>query len=162
MINQKQFIEYTGISAAELPINLSTLKKNHFRGIGPSIGFDACWEFYSGLCLSSELSASLLYGKFDVHNTPVAMEAENVIEFNLSSHKKHRLRPTVDAKIGLDWNTCFFDSFQLAIGVAYEAQYWWNQWQAAPSVISSILMAGSSPQGDLMLQGLTARLSIAF
>lgn len=161
-IRQNQHIEYLGFSVDGTPINLRNIKKNNFYGIGPSFGFDSSWEFYPHWNLSSGICGALLCGKFDVNEHPSANLDPNFIKVDSKNSKKCRLRPAVDANIGIDWNTCVCDRFQIMIGISYEVQYWWNQWQAPSSVESSLINGGSSPQGDLMMHGLTARLAVSF
>ena len=161
-IKQSQNIDYLGFTVNNLPINIHNQKKNHFRGIGPSLGVDSSWEFYENLNLTGSVSGAFLCGKFDVSNHPSAMQDPSAISFDLSLSKKHRIRPMMDARIGLDWSTSFCDKFDILLGVSYEAQYWWNQWQAAPSVVGNIITGGVSPKGDLMMYGLTANAMILF
>ena len=160
-IRQKQHIQYLGFALSDGIVNIETIKKNDFRGIGPSFGMDASWEFFPHFNLTSGICGSLLYGKFDVHVNPFVSQLNNSINITLKNSKKNRLRPTVDANIGIEWQDCLCGKFPVRIGVAYEAQYWWNQWLVPSSVISSII-GGSSPQGDLMLSGLTVNAEIGF
>jgi hypothetical protein len=161
-IRQNQHTEYFGFSADGLPIIVQNKKKNNFHGVGPSLGFDASWEFYSGCNLTSGVCAALLCGKFDAKDSPFATQEPISIGISVSETKKCRVRPTVDMDIGLDWCTCVCDKYGVMIGVSYEAQYWWNQWQVPNSVVGSILNGGTSPQGDLMMQGLTLELALFF
>lgn len=161
-IRQNQHIEYLGFSVNKGPVNLRNTRKNNFYGVGPSFGFDASWGFCPHWNLSSGICGALLCGKFDVHEHPSATLDPNFIKLDLKNSKKGRLRPTVDATIGIDWDACVCDRFQIKVGVAYEVQYWWNQWQAPSSVRGSLIDGGSSAQGDLMMHGLTAQLAVAF
>jgi Legionella pneumophila major outer membrane protein precursor len=161
-IKQDQCIDYLGFVVTDVPVELRNTRKNHFRGIGPSFGFNSAWEFCSHWNLSSSLCGALLYGKFNVSEHPSAMLKPSHIRVDLRNSRKHRLRPTVDGNIGIDWNTCICEGFHLMVGVYYEVQYWWNQWQAPTSFESSLITGGTSPQGDLMMQGLTAELALSF
>lgn len=161
-INQTQYIDYIGLTLTGLPIIVQNKKKNNFQGIGPSFGIDSSWEFYPHLNLTSGFSGALLYSNFYVNEAPIAVQAPTLIQVSLDNTKYKRVRPMVSTRIGIDWDTCLCDRFQVLIGVAYEFQYWWNQWQTPPSVESSILNGGASPQGDLMLQGLTVKAVVPF
>ncbi len=161
-IKQHQHIKYIGFSIGEEPVGVHDKRKNNFRGMGPSLSIDSMWEFYPHWNLSSGISGALLCGRFAVNEYPHITVDPNSIKFDFKNAKKHRLRPTIDAHIGIDWNTCIGHKFNALIGVAYEVQYWWNQWQAPGSAIGSLLTGGSSPQGDLMMYGLTAKLAVAF
>ena len=80
----------------------------------------------------------------------------------MSDTKKCRVRPTVDVNVSIDWSTCVSDRILILFGVAYEAEYWWNQWQVGPSAVGSLITGADSPQGDLMMQGLTIKGAILF
>lgn len=161
-ILQKQHIEYIGFTAGGAPISIETHKKNDFRGIGPSFGFDTSWEFMPNWNLTSGVCAAWLYGKFNANTHPMASQSPGFIDVKENANKKHRLRPTVDAYLGFDWNTCLCECFEVTLGVAYEIQYWWNQWQAPSSFVGSLVNGGSSSQGDLMMQGLTVHAGLYF
>lgn len=163
-IDQTQRVRYFGFSVVNdptLPVSLKNKKKNNFYGVGPSVGFDASWEFCDGFSLSGGVSGALLWGRFDVREHPSIKAGPNHIAIKLKNSKKHRIRPVVDANIGIDWSYCLC-GFPLVVGLYYEVEYWWNQWQVSPSFVSSILNGGSSPQGDLMMHGLTVKLAVGF
>lgn len=163
-IDQKQNIEYGGLRdpRTEAPLFVSIARKNKFRGVGPSIGLDAHMKFWCQWSLFGGVSGSLLYGRFDVKNEPTFSEADLSITIDYKNHKKYRLRPNVDTYFGIGWESAFSECYQIKVGVAYEMQYWWNQWQAPANIIGSVLTGANSPQGDLMLHGLTARVGVSF
>ncbi len=161
-INQKQHIEYDGFSAGDTPINIETKKKNYFHGLGPLLGIHSSWEFYNHIYLTGNLGAALLFGRFHVLENPSASQDPFFIEFKLKDHICNRVRPYVDAKIGVDWMPYVGKSVALTVGAAYEVQYWWNQWQVPASVVGSAITGGVSPQGDLMLYGYTFKVALSF
>lgn len=166
-IDQTQTIQYFGFELNEIPVDILNHKKNHFRGIGPSFGIDTAWNLFSGLNLCGSVSGALLCGKFDSNEHPfVTFTTEdlttNEVDTLLHSSKKNRIRPYVDGKIGFDYSTCFCDNFHLNLGIFYEMQYWWNQWQTPPSGVAAALNGGLAPQGDLYMQGLTVHLGLGF
>lgn len=166
-IRQKQYLNYFGLeifhgsTAAPTPLIISNFRKNDFRGVGPSFGFDAAWQFMPDWNLTSGLGGALVYGKFDVHETPSFGLFDDSISVAVQTSKNCRFSPTVNGNIGIDWEASFFDSFQMKIGVAYEVQYWWNQWRPT-TIANSILSGNSSAAGDLMMQGLTVQASFGF
>lgn len=161
-IKQKQELEYFGFSVDDVPVTVQDVKKNNFHGIGPSFGLDFSWEFYSGFNLTSDISAALICGKFNVNDKRALALDPNFINFEIKNPKKWHVRPVVDASIGFDWRSCFCEQYHVLIGVYYETQYWWNQWQAPSSVENSILSGGASPHGDLTMHGVTVKASVAF
>lgn len=162
LIKQNQRIEYLGFSYENIPLNVGNFKKNNFYGIGPSFGLDSSWEFCPHWNLSSGVCGALLYGKFNVSEHPSETQGSQFIKVDSRNSRKHLLRPTIDANIGLDWSGWIHNKCQMKVGVSYEVQYWWNQWQAPPAVESSLITGGISPQGDLMMQGFTAQLAFLF
>lgn len=161
-IRQKQHISYVGFTASELPISINNAKKNDFHGVGPSFGCGAAWEFMSGFSLYGDLSAAVLYGHFKGHEEPIVTLDGNIIDVKLKSNRHNRLRPTIDGSIGLDWHFELFSCVKGMVGIGYEVQYWWNQWQLPASVAGTLINGGLSSQGDLMLQGLTVKAGFNF
>lgn len=161
-IKQKQKIQYFGFTLGDDVVDVENYKKNDFRGVGPSFGVESAWTFFENFNLTSGIGGALLYGKFDTSINPQIIIDTNSINVELKNNKKNRLRPVVDARIGLDWSSCLWDSFNFVIGVSYEVQYFWNQWQVPSSVGSGLITGGNGSQGDLMLQGLTVDLGFGF
>lgn len=161
-INQSQKVNYLGFSVDGNPLKLQNKMKNHFRGIGPCLGINSSWAFCNGWSLWGDVSGALLCGRFDLHSDPSVSQDITVIGFKIKPSKKTKLRPTVGAQIGIGWDTMVCDQYHVTLDVAYEAQYWWNQWQAPTSVVNTLFSAGHSAQGDLSLYGLTAKLGVGF
>lgn len=161
-INQCQNIEYVGFEVEENSVFVQNHRKNHFRGVGPTVGFDSAYQFYDNVYLTAGAAGSLVYGRFHVDEEPIVSFANNLISFEGSYDKKHRMRPVIEGNIGLQWNTCICNSYMVSLGASYEMQYWWNQWQAPASLIGSAITGGASPQGDLVLQGLTVKAELRF
>lgn len=136
-------------------------KKNNFYGIGPSVGFDMAWTFCRNFTLTSGINGALLAGRFHLRNN-----LNNIPPWNgwsVNQREKHRVRPMVDLRIGIDWDACLCNRYPLLLGISYEVQYWWNQWQVFPSAQSSLIDGGEvSSQGDLMMHGITAQAALAF
>lgn len=104
-------------------------------GIGPMLSLAGKWNWVYGLGLVGQFSGAILWYDLD--------ERTNVQDNNLNNqgggaavvsqtnvrlkHSTHRIRPYVQAFVGLDWEWCFIPkwlSVQLAVG--YEAQYFWS------------------------------------
>ncbi len=166
-ILQKQFVQYFGNETRLskrtpfIPVTVDVIKRNHFRAVGPSIGVDNSWGIGCGFSLTSGVSGALVYGRIHVEEIPHIGIASHDIKVTLHTDKLHRLKPTVDGYIGLDW-TGSFDGFGVVAGVSYEVQHWWNHWNAPGSGVSIILTGGQPPIGDLSLHGLNAHVAITF
>lgn len=168
-IRQMQKVSYFGFSLIDTdnpnlsgPVDVQIKKKNHFHAVGPTFGLDTSWKFFNSLSLSSGVCFGLVYGKFHTSAIPLIGVGPNSFEVNGKFLNRNRIRPTLDAYLGLDWQwiSCYDWSFN--IGAAYEVQYWWNQWQAPSSLEFGTFGAGAPPQGDLVLHGLTVHLGFAF
>ena len=150
-------------------IAASLNKRNDFKAGGLEIGVDSALQFWGSLALTGGFQAALLYGHFSVESDPSFVPTAAVVAAgfpalvgNVRTLHENRIRPMVDAYIGLDWDTCFCNRYIFNVGAAWELQYWWNQWQAPSSVDATLFKGGNAPQGDLSLQGLTVFASITF
>lgn len=168
-ILQRQRIEYFGFSNLVHSV-VKVNKQNHFRAIGPSVGLDAALNLCENLSFSTGVGGAWVYGKFDVKTSPSLhldiptgkTESQPIdIAVHAKDKKHNRLRPTANAYFGLDWASCYCGS-PIEFGVAYEVQYWWNQWQSPASAEIALLNTSSAAQGDLMMQGVTFSLAIGF
>lgn len=162
LIRQSQFICYKGLTADESTLTANTKKKNNFYGVGPTFGVDSSWTFFQDWNLRAGVGGGLIYGQFCSSLTPVFKQTTNSVTVDAKTNKKNRIRPMVDAIISLDWTSCFWEDFNVDIGIGYEVEYWWNQWQVPGSLITAIATNGGAPQGDLMMQGLTVHFGFKF
>ncbi|MCB1082318.1 MAG: hypothetical protein KDK63_04160 [Chlamydiia bacterium] len=126
-----------------------SVAKNNFWGIGPTFACEGKWVFGWGLGLLGKISGALLWGEFDQTSRSVNTEFTDgdVIPVTSSlKNKTHRVRPTCQMFLGLDWEWCFIPnrlSMQLRLG--YETHYYPEQ------ILSTISVEAS----DLTLEGLT-------
>lgn len=162
IIKQTQDIEYLGLIAGGTALTVTSQRKNNFYAVGLSAGSDTVWEFYPCFNLRAGFGAALIYGNIKATVNPGLAQAPNFIDFTVISHRKSRLRPMVEGRVALDWSTCFCDHYALTLGIGYEAQFFWNQWQPTSSLLSNIFSGNAASQGDLMLQGLTIDLALTF
>ncbi len=169
-IRQQQTITYSGFAIEGEPVSTHNIKKNTFHGVGPSLGVDGSWQFCRSLGLSVGASFALLYGNFDVKEhaaTDLDGDPQNsavppsYLHLNYKNRKSSRLRPKMDFMVGFMYYLPEVCGVESAMEIAYEAQYWWNQWQC-PTSVESGLLTGNAAQGDLMLYGLTVRLFSTF
>lgn len=165
-IDQKLNSTYDGISLSTdtvvIPIGVRVKKTNDFRAVGPSFGIVMAWEFLCNFSLVSDFSFAAVYGKFHNNIRSFLQDSLGTQIDIIVRDNKHRFRPMVDGRIGLEWNNCSWECVQFVLGASYEVQYWWNQWQIPISSEVAILSGATSPQGDLMLHGLSIRAGLAF
>lgn len=175
-IRQNSDTVYSGLSfistvspGTVVPVFASLGKKNDYKAGGLEVGFDSALAFWGNLAVTGGFQAALLYGHFDVESSPRFIAPTEFVVFpfpsligTVKTVRHNRVRPMIDAYLGLDWNTCFCSRWIFNVGAAWELQYFWNQWQSPSSVDATIFQAGDAPQGDLALQGLTVFASITF
>lgn len=154
-IDQLQNIAYHGMND-----NTTALlqKGNDFSAVGPRIGIDAKYYLWRGIHLIGNASGSLLYGAFKTQENYVLSNTIITLAPKIVECKK-RLRPMVQLLVGLDWEKEYC-AMLFEIGAAYEAQYWWGQWQGVASGISTL--SGIGINGDFMTHGLTLHFGIRF
>ena len=162
-IQQCQNITFDGtFFGPGAPADLSVKKRNCFSGVGPRIGFETAWCLWHDIKLVSNASGALLYGNLR-NNTQfiVVQEEVTVIQPDFIDCKR-RLRPTAQLFLGLDWQPSWqcWECMQIDLGIGYEAQYWWNQWQAPASLVP--ILTGLTQQGDWTTHGLVAHFGIQF
>lgn len=162
-IMQRQENSFGGFfDPQEVVINALDTRTNKFRGVGLSFGLDTRWNFASCLNLVAGASSSYLCGQFITKNDPRATSGLNLIGVSTKANKNSRIRPMAETYLGLDWTGPLCNGLEITLAVAYEMQYWWNQWQVTTTVVSDVINNAQAPQGDLMMQGLTVRLAFSF
>lgn len=144
-INQKYHATYT------LEPNLPTFStipeakmeaKCNYWGLGVRGGTDLLWHFSEHFGIYAELSAGLVYGRFNVDrdgnsesftsSAPVpllAAAADTPQPFTYAFKKKiWRARATIQTALGLEWETIFNrDRNRIAISLGYEFNEWFRQ-----------------------------------
>lgn len=160
-LKQLQTIEYFEIAQISQALVART---NNYSGTGPGIGVDTQWCFWNNLSLIGNISGALLYGKFNIHSDytittepPFTPETETFTPTVASCNKN--LVSMAQAFLGLNWEASW-DCAAIDIGIGYEAQYWWSQWQSIPTVVG--IIATTPGYGDFTTHGLTASLGIRF
>ena len=123
-----------------------------FWGIGPYAAFESKWIFGWGLGLFGKVSGAILWSEFEqksffLENNiqgggPGVSQNSGFLPF-----KTHRIRPTAQIFIGLDWEWCFIENWLSAnLRLGYESQYFWSQIMNAIEGLE---------ESDLTFEGLT-------
>lgn len=109
--------------------------KNTYWGIGPYFSFEGKWMIAYGLGLYGQVSGAIFWGSFDQHafGETNALEIDNqdlILSLDYIDQRAdaHRVRPTFQMFIGLDWERCLISnklSAQLRAG--YETQFFFAQ-----------------------------------
>lgn len=122
-IDQNATVLYTGNPDHPTDQYLIQLKDD-FSGFGLQAGLDSNWKLWQGFSFFGDLSAALLWGKFDIEQNQIIA---TVPQIQLKDPIK-ALAPMIDAKLGFSWDQDFFcDRFHFGLDVAFEMQYWWQQ-----------------------------------
>ncbi len=111
---------------------------NDFGGVGVRLGSELRWYMTRRFALKGDLSGSLLYGHFDVH------ERKPHLKQNLS-----RVAPNLEAFLGFQW-----ERRPVTISLGYEFSEWFSQNQMTRHF--------DKVHGDLGLQGATLELLFEF
>ncbi len=98
---------------------------NDFWGVGLRGGLNTDWIVGKGWNLFANFSASMLSGKFEVHQNLIL--PGNLDGFNLN-YDSYQNVPNMELAVGLAWNK-YFDKNKYRIGMrlAYEFIEWWDQ-----------------------------------
>ncbi len=143
---------------------------NDYAGVGLRLGSDLRWPISPHFSLVGNISGSVLYGAFRIHERINGFfQTTNILirEIFKEAEHLHRLNVNLESKIGLQWQTFFHrNRFRVCIGAFYDFSYWFNQNQLVnqiavldPVAITRILGVERN-DGDLQLQG--GRLEICF
>ncbi|MBX7067152.1 MAG: hypothetical protein K1X28_07970 [Parachlamydiales bacterium] len=131
--------------------------KNHFTGIGPSIGVNSRWEFGSwkshSFSLFGDFGGAWMAGHWDVRSSFGGDEP--TVTFDHLSQNRSTI--TAQAFMGLAWDANFhYDQCHFSARLGYEAQQWFNQLR--------LFLPGETFRYnyDLMLQGATFDVRLDF
>lgn len=160
-IDQKQKIFYEGIVLPDGDLSdLSVSRKNNFCGIGPRFGLGFNWNFCNKLSLVTNANAAYLVGRIHTKNrfvAPLAIAGE----LTNTNEKIYRGRPMACGSIGLEWKEQINNCAAICFSIAYEFQYWWQQWHSSSNLFDD-LISGEGRWGDLSMHGLVVTGGVSF
>lgn len=170
-INQKYDIRYIySTTTVQTPNTLfSRLPfKNKFRGIGIRGGLDNLWQFSPQFGVFANVSASVVYGKFHVHQkqteTKVSPPAPNFPRstgVDISS-KFYKTVPEFDIALGLHGETSFRDRYKFEARIGWEHIVWFQQNQLYSLADFANFGDMLREKGNLTLGGLTIEAKLHF
>lgn len=169
-IEQQQTIHYNNFideGNSNAVVNATIRKLGDFYGGGPKFGMSGSYFLWNGwflndLRLVGNIAGSLLYGRLHAPTKFLVYEPAN--ELRSDAHFKfdhNELIPTVQMFIGLNWERGFCQYFLLDFGIGYEVQYFWNTWRSQRSFVEDIYLTDTG-RGNLLLQGITAKMAMIF
>ncbi len=102
-------------------------EKNEFRGIGARFGLNSDWVIGKGWWLFANVSASLIAGKFEIHqnlNMPGITGGDG---FDVHSDYFQNT-PNMEMAIGIAWSRGLdCNRYRIGLRAAYEFIEWWDQ-----------------------------------
>jgi hypothetical protein len=147
-----------------------TMGKNDFWGVGLRGGFESEYLLGAGWNIFGNLSASLLYGKFDISQQVALYQVDYEIDQDFYANV-----PNLELALGLRWAYFFAkDKYRMALCIAYEFHEWFKQNRQirflgdgagdAAEIGVNARIASSMPvvHGDLSYNGLAFRLEFDF
>lgn len=143
-------VEFLGTNT---PLENESLKWiNNFWGVGPYSSFEGKWTFAWGLGALGKVSGALFYGQFTQDRKyTLHLLDEQTLEITYligrTELKGHRIRPTLQMFVGLDWEWCLIKNWlSINLRAGYETQFFWSQVFNSPE---------ASTSGDLTMDGFT-------
>lgn len=132
-INQSMFSNWENPHSPNTPPTPYTFTsasedlQNNFFGIGPSVGANSLWLFYSddtsSFGVQAMISAALLYGHWTFKDVYANNENTTI---NVQSSPITSAATMTSGKLGLTWSHQMH-SMTLTTSLNYEAQLWFNQ-----------------------------------
>jgi len=100
-----------------------------FCGIGPILGLEGGWNLGCGFGVYGSAIGGVLYGIDKVHfnDTDIFTAPISKQIFSLNNRNIHEFNCTLDLAIGLSWQTCVYDGFQLTLKLDFEHHEYFNQ-----------------------------------
>lgn len=141
---------------SQTPFPNNTLQAtNKYWGIGPYFGIRGLWNWAWGFGLYGEIGGALFWGEFDQNLKLTTVNTNNGTTVTSESETNtHRVRPSLQMFVGLDWRSCVYnDWLALNFRAGWEVQYYWSQF-ANPF--------GGIEESDFSLEGLTVTGRIDF
>jgi Legionella pneumophila major outer membrane protein precursor len=141
--------------------------KNETWGAGPRAGFDSRWRLLWGFSLIADMGFSLLFSKVETRRDQNDLTLNTGVSALQPFHMhmvtgSHQLKPAVEGKLGIDWETCIAARSILGFSIAYEAQYWWAQNELRRNYTHAAPGDMFPMRGDLQMHGLTAEAAYSY
>jgi len=147
---------YEGLQADSQFVYNSDNKVSNL-GIGIRTGLNTAWHLSESWSLFGDLGLSAVWQMIQTTREDQSQIAEDAkITPVQVKEQTHQIIPVLELAIGLRKDVWFYDDHvHIGIQAGWEEQIWWNQNQFCVN-------PGISRDGNLFLQGLTARLRIDF
>ncbi len=165
---QKYNYSYVGFDKSGNAGTGSFVADNNFHAVGLRSGADMRWGFNQNWALIGNMSAALLYGRFQTASV-VTGYFSNTDATNVTSHNYNfnALRPEIEASFGLEWCAFFYhDKYRFAITALWELQEWFEQNMLTDLLTGAdhdeFLLVNSRLNGNMGIQGFTLKFRLDF
>lgn len=173
-IRQKMVNEYNGSSLDISPSPGSASGSNTTiihnktisQGLGPRAGFDGNWLIGQGFRMIGDLSADILYTRYNYLFKQITTDVSTGDVSNNSVLKESHndfLKVHADFEIGFGWGSYFSNHrWHMDISATYGYQVFWGQNMFRYFVNENVYGRNIVPNGDLSIHGLTATAKFDF
>jgi hypothetical protein len=152
---QKSSSSYLGMMI-DTPFSYSRNLKSSFWGIGIHTGCNTAWHLAGTWSIYGDIAFSSLWGPFQTKRTDKSSSSGSDVTPVSQTNNFHTLSPVLELALGLRKEQWFYHNrFHVAVQAGWEEQIWWDQNQFAWNRSISL-------NGNLILQGLTARIRFDF
>ncbi len=153
--NQHNNSAYKGITS-DLPFTYTRHLSGSFVGMGIRGGCNTGWHLGGSWSLYGDVALSSLWGQFKTDREETFYQGGSSYTPVSSSSQIHTAAPVLELALGLRKDQWFYNNrFHVGVQAGWEEQIWWDQnrlpWND-----------GLTPNGTLVLQGLTVRLRFDF
>lgn len=153
-IDQDIDVDYRGGTAVPGNDEDQVRNTNDFWGVGLRIGADTLWALGAGWGIYGNGAASLVSGKFDVHEKE-KLEESDVTRLNLTADTDSVIA-IAELALGIQWDKLFSkDRYHFGIKFGWEFNVFFDQNRLMRFINSDLPGAISTSNGDLSFQGLT-------
>lgn len=153
--NQHNNSSYSGIKD-ELSFSYLRKLSNSFWGVGIRSGCNTAWHLAGTWSIYADVALSALWSQAKTNRIDTSILPDEIITPVSQGNNAHSVVPVLELALGIRKDQWFYNNrFHIAVQAGWEEQVWWNQNQFAWA--QSI-----SQTGNLVLQGLTARIRFDF
>ena len=157
-VHQEINFKMTGLETQQvIPLSLPEMflkAHNKYWGVGPYFAMNGVWNWGWGFGIYGQISGALLWGKFRQDLKLGSLLSDTQTLTVKSESETYRVRPTIQAFVGLDWRSCVYnDWIALNFRAGWEVQYFWSQF---------LNPFGGIEESDFTLEGVTVTGRIDF
>ena len=133
-------------------------------GVGAETGFECCWMLGQGVRLYGNGYGDMLYTKYKLQDKSVlTLASDGSVQSTISKDRVSAIRTHLDLEVGFGWGSYFDNNnWHIDLSAGYGFQVFFNQDMFRNSTDYVVVAAGTTANGDMTIQGLTAKVRIDF